>query len=218
MKKFLLMAGILVGTIFTSYSQDSHEQLKPLVAKLDQAKTADQFKALADQFGNLASSSGKSDWLSYYYAAYCNAKIGWLYERDGEEIEPFAKLSREQIQKSLSLLDTATQKKELAELYCVLSMANRAMVFINPMTYGREYGIKAGNATRLARAIAPQNPRALFIEGWEKYKTPKMWGGDKAKAKELLTQAQTELQTADMSSVLPHWGKSETAELLQNFH
>ena len=67
----------------------------------------------------------------------------------------------------------ATHKKELAEAYCVLNMLNQAKVFINPTTYGRKYGPKAHKYLRLAVKADPTNPRVLYLQGWEKYATPK---------------------------------------------
>jgi len=189
------------------------QQLQPAVAQLDKAATAKDYQQLAGQFEQLTTSE-PNNWLTWYYAAYCNAKTGWLYQDDGERIEPFADKAGQQISKALSLLDTAKQKKELAEVYVVLSMVNRDRVFINPMTYGRKYGPDAGKYVQMALKTNPSNARALWLAGWEKYATPKMWGGDKAKAKELLLQAQQHLNTqaADLN---PHWGKKETEEILK---
>jgi hypothetical protein len=217
MKKLLIIIALIAGVQFTTSAQTSAPDLKPAVAKLDQAKSVEDFKTAANEFADIAESA-KNNWLPFYYAAYCNAKIGWLYEKDGDKIEPFAQLSRQQVQRALALIDTAKQKKELSELYCVLSMANRAMVFINPMTYGREYGTKSGNATRLAGQLNPENPRALMIAGWEAYETPKKWGGDKARAKELLTQAKIKFRNDNRSGIQPHWGESETDAMLKKFN
>ncbi|HXL54834.1 MAG TPA: hypothetical protein VN958_01170, partial [Chitinophagaceae bacterium] len=184
------------------------------VAKLDKASTAKDYEQLANDFKNIADAQ-KTQWLPYYYAAFCNAKIGWFYQDDGDKIEPYADKAEEQIKKAQSLLDTSKQKKELSEVYCVLSMTNRARVFINPMTYGREYGPAAGQYTQLAKKANADNPRALYIEGWEKFSTPKMWGGDKKKAKELLTTAKQKLDSNTSSGIEPHWGKKEVEDLLK---
>jgi hypothetical protein len=209
MKKACYLIVATVTLQVTMYAQ----QLQPAVAQLDKAASAKDYQQLATQFEQLTASE-PNNWLHWYYAAYCNAKTGWLYQNDGERIEPFADKAGQQIGKALSLLDTTKQKKELSEVYVVLSMVNRDRVFINPMTYGRKYGPDAGKYVQLALKTNPSNARALWLAGWEKYATPKMWGGDKNKAKELLQQAQQHLNTqpADLN---PHWGKQETAEILK---
>ncbi|MDF2188066.1 hypothetical protein [Paraflavitalea sp. CAU 1676] len=206
----------LIASLMTigAIAQDKTEaSLQAAVGKLDNATTAKEYQQLATEFAAIARQSPTS-WLAWYYAAYSNAKTGWLYENDGDKIEPFARLAEEQGKKALALLDTARQKEETSELYCVLSMANRAWVFINPMSYGRKYGPIAGQYVQKAKAANPANPRALYLEGWEKYATPKMWGGDKKKAKELLEHAQQELTARSATGNAPHWGKREVEELL----
>ena len=215
MKKVLFVTMAVCMSLAASFAQDSHElQLQSAVARLDKATAVKDYRQLAIDFAGIAAQQ-KTNWLSWYYAAFCNAKTGWLYENDGDRIEPFANLAEEQIKKSLSLLDTATQKKELSEVYCVFNMMNRAKVFINPMTYGRQYGPLASQYLQRARSANPENPRVLYLEGWEKYATPKMWGGDKQKAKELLEQALQQLNAQVVSDNSPHWGKQEVEALLK---
>ncbi len=193
----------------------SENQVKASVSRLDHATTIKDYQQLASDFEREAGTL-KIQWLPYYYAAYCNAKTGWLNEEDPDNIEPFANKAEEQIRKAQSLLDTASQKKELSEIYCVLSMLNRARVFMNPSTYGPKYGPAASNFIRLALKLNPENPRALFLEGWEKYTTPKMWGGDKAKAKELLETARQKLNGESSSGVNPHWGRKDVDGILRD--
>lgn len=215
MKKviFLVVAALTMMTA-TRAQEANVQHLQSAVAKLASASNVKKYQQLASEFANIAEAQ-KTNWLPWYYAAFCNAKIGWLLENDGDLIEPFAKKAEVQIQKSLSLLDTAKQKKELSEVYCVLSMVKRANVFINPMTYGRQYGPAASQYIQSARRIDPENPRAIYLEGWEKYATPKMWGGDKKKAKELLELATQRLNTQQVSDNYPHWGKKEVEETLK---
>lgn len=215
MKKAIFLAVASLFILTTTHAQTGNDQqLNSAVTRLSNATNVKNYQQLATEFANIAEAE-KTNWLPWYYAALCNAKIGWLYEDDGDLIEPFAKKADAQIKKALSLLDSAKQKKELSEVYCVLSMVNRANVFINPMTYGRQYGPAASQYIKLARQVNPQNPRAVYLEGWEKYSTPKMWGGDKQKAKELLEQAAKQLNAQQVSGSYPHWGKKEVEEVLK---
>jgi hypothetical protein len=54
----------------------------------------------------------------------------------------------------------------------------------------------------------------LYLLGWQKFATPKMWGGDKALAKQLLTEAKQKLGDDPASGLEPHWGKKEVEEIL----
>jgi hypothetical protein len=67
---------------------------------------------------------------------------------------------------------------------------------------------------KFAEKINPDNPRALYLDGWEKFSTPKMWGGDKTKAKELLLIAKQKLEGNSSPGIEPHWGKKEVEDIL----
>lgn len=215
MKKAILMMMTAFLMITATWAQDTNDQqLQAAVSKLDKAVAVKEYRQLAIDFVGIAEQQ-KTNWLAWYYAALCNAKTGWLYQDDGDKIEPFANLATEQGKKALSLLDTARQKKELSEVYCVLSMAERAKVFINPMSYGPKHGPVAGQYVQRAKAADPANARVAYLEGWEKYATPKMWGGDKKKAKELLEQALQQLNAQGTAGTDPHWGKPDVESLLK---
>jgi len=182
MKKTILIMATTIMMYSITQAQGAYtQQMLSQVPKLDNAVTVRDYQQLADDFLRIADTE-KTQWLPYYYAAFCNAKIGWLKQDDPDNIDFFANRADEEIRKAQSLLDTAKQRNELSEVYCVLSMINRARVFINPQTYGRQYGPAASQYTRLAEKINPGNPRALYLDGWEKFSTPKMWGGNKTKA------------------------------------
>src|ERR1700730_14196062 len=150
MKKTIFLITTVFMVSFAAKAQDDYsKQMQATVSRLDKANSIKDYQQLADDFKTIADGQ-KTQWLPYYFAGFCNAKIGWLYQDDGDKIEPFADKAQEEIKKAQSLLDTATQAKELSEVFCVLSMINQARVFINPMTYGRQYGPAAGRYIQLA--------------------------------------------------------------------
>lgn len=215
MKKIIFLTAAVTFLFATVFAQQTYEQqMQAELTNLDQAKNINEYSQLATNFERIAATQ-KAQWLPFYYAAFCNAKIGWLkQDKDPDNIGPFADKAEQQIEKAKSLLDT-TQQKQLSELYCIFSMINRARVFINPQTYGPQYGPLASRYTYLARQRDPDNPRALYLEGWEKFATPKMWGGDKAKAKELLAEAKQKLDAHPASGLEPRWGKTEVEDILR---
>ncbi|MCW3119260.1 MAG: hypothetical protein JWM28_3342 [Chitinophagaceae bacterium] len=214
MKNSVLIIMTLALLQLTAPAQNASKELEATVENLDKAKTVKDYQGLADHFLKIAELE-KTNWLSWYYAAFCNAKIGWLYQEDGDKIEPYANLADEQITKSQALLDTGKQKNELSEAYCVVAMFNKAKVFMNPATYGAKFGPRAFNYMLLAQKTNPENPRAMFLLGWEKFYTPKAYGGDKAKAKEWFTNAKQKLEINSAARAYPHWGKTEVEGLLK---
>ncbi|WP_143305478.1 hypothetical protein [Chitinophaga vietnamensis] len=208
MKK--LMTVLLVLLVSHTFAQGNGDALQQAVTRLDQAKTVKDYEALEKTFTGIA--GGNNNWLPYYYAALCNARIGFLLQDDGERIEPYSNRGEEQAKKAISLLDTAKQRQEAAEVYTVMSMVYRTKVFINPMTYGRRFGPLSDQYLKLARRFSPDNPRALYLAAWTKYYTPKLWGGDKDEAKRLARESLAKL--GNSSGVAPHWGKAEDEALL----
>lgn len=217
MKKVIVLILILFAgnSISSAQSQTFNTQMETAVSRLANARSIGDYQKLANDFTRIAAGN-QTQWLPHYYAAYCNTRIGWMYEKaDPEKIEPFVTVAGQQIAKAKSLLDSTTQKNEMAEIYCVMSMIKRAWVFINPMTYGREYGIAAKEFFEKGKAIDPGNPRILYLEAWEKYHAPKMWGGDKEKAKELAMLAIKKLESNQSTAIYPQWGKSACEDILK---
>lgn len=199
--------------------------ITPYVTKLDNAGAVRDYQALANDFARIAGAY-PNEWLGYYYSAYCNARMAWLYQNDADKIEPFAKQAETQIRKAESL--AGADNKALSEIYCVWSMIDQAYVFISPMGNGPQYGPVAAQYREKSKKANPDNPRAIYMEGWAKYNTPKLWGGDKDKAKELLQQALEKLKSplappassvpgASLSTVFPHWGKADCEALLAQY-
>lgn len=210
----ILLLGMLPAWLAATAQQAAgyEDQLQTAVSELDKAGEVADYQKLESYFTRLAEAR-ETDWLPWYYAAFCNAKIGFLYQNEGERIEPFSKRGEVQIGKALSLLDTARQKAELSEIYVVMSMVNQSKVFINPMTYGPKFGPLAHQYLQQAKKLAPENPRVIYLEAWQKYNAPKMWGGDKDKARELAGKALEKLETASPGTQ-PHWGRTESAAIL----
>jgi hypothetical protein len=211
--KRLITTILLICSVAFTFAQngDYASQLEASVKKLDQAKSVSDFQGLEKTFVQLGNTK-KTEWLPYYYAAFCNAKIGFLLQDDGEKIEPYSVRGEAQIKKSESL--AKSDSKALAEIYIVRAMIYRTKVFISPMTMGREFGPLSDQFLKKAQKLDAENPRAIYLDAWTKYYTPKLWGGDKDLAKELAAKAVQKLAGTTFS-VMPHWGKAESEVLLR---
>lgn len=215
MKKLMLLLSALISFALLTHAQDP--QLTSAVAGLDYAKTVRDYQDLAARFIKTGNAH-KTNWLPYYYAAFCNARIGFLLQDDGERLEPFSNEGENYAKLAQELLKNNGSNKEQAELYTLLSMIYRTKIFINPMTNGRKYGPASQQYLDKALQLDPGNPRALYLQAWAKYHTPKMWGGDKAEARKLLAEAMKKLSEQPLTdSVSPHWGKVEGRELQEKW-
>src|SRR5258708_6282742 len=200
--------------------------ITPYVSRLDNAASVTDYQALANDFTRVTNAY-PNEWLGYYYAAYCYTRIAWSYKDNGDKIEPFARQAETLIRKAEAL--AGSDNKALSEIYCVWSMVDRAYVFISPMSNGRTYGPPANQYIEKAKKANPDNARALYLDGWAKYNTPKLWGGDKGKAKELFQQPLEKLKVnpgspanspspvGSASPAFPHWGKPDIEALLAEY-
>ena len=113
--------------------------MKAYVSRLDKVSSINDYQELAYDFLRFAKTQ-KADWLPYYYAAFCNARIGWLMQEDPDKIDFFADKAEEEIKKAQSFIDTGSQKNELSEICTIYQMLNQARVFINPGKIPRKSG------------------------------------------------------------------------------
>ncbi|QNL50975.1 hypothetical protein H8S90_05135 [Olivibacter sp. SDN3] len=212
MKTFIIMTLFvhLCSTRLLLAQEDT--SLEQAVSQLDQAQSVTDYEGLATTFEQLANK--QDSWLPPYYAALCYVKIGFLYQDEGDRIEPYSTRGKERIDQAIALIDTATGKKDYAEALVVQSLVYRINVYINPMTYGPRFGPLSDKSLQQALALNPDNPRAIYVAAWLKYHTPKTWGGDKNRAKELAIKSLALLKKSPQKGIQPHWGKQENQALL----
>src|SRR5689334_24554753 len=115
MKKAILIIAAIITMYVTVHAQDAYtQQMQATVTRLDNANTVKDYQQLANDFLRIADVQ-KTQWLPYYYAAFSNAKVGWLKQNnDPDNIESFANKGEDEIKKALSLIDTSKQKTELS--------------------------------------------------------------------------------------------------------
>lgn len=210
----MILLGTLTLSTATVAQQNVHQaQLKAAVTELDNAGDVAGYRKLEGYFVRLAEADA-TNWLPWYYAALCNANIAFLYQQEGERILPFSERGEQQIKTALSLLDTTKQRSALSEVYVVMNRIYQSRVYVNPMTYGPKYGPVAQQYQQHAKRLNPDNPRVVYLEAWMKYYAPRMYGGDKVRAKELARQALKMLEGSAEDGTKPHWGKKECMALL----
>ncbi|MCS7037844.1 MAG: hypothetical protein NZM41_14345, partial [Saprospiraceae bacterium] len=89
------------------------------------------------------------------------------------------------------------------------SMAASMRVRLSPIFNGARYGRLADEMLEKAQQINPDNPRVYVQRASNLYFTPRMWGGDKEKAREVLVVAERKFSAFQPASELhPDWGRS----------
>lgn len=209
-KVFLMLLGSLVVTASFAQSEKFVKAMEANVALLDSAKTPDALKDLANTFERIADAE-KTQWLPFYYAAYCNVMAGtFSMPMDGSFgdnsaiVDPYA-------DKAEKLLNSAIElTKGNTEIYCVQKMIHSLRLMGNAMARYMTEGPLAEAALANAKEANAGNPRIYILEAQDKFYTPEQFGGSKTEAKVLFEKAQSLFETyKPESSIAPNWGKGQ---------
>lgn len=190
---------LLSVTITNAQSDKFQKSMENYVSKLDTASSASTFKALANGFERIATAE-KTQWLPYYYSAYCYV-LGAFMQRDPQELDKIADKSELLLNKA----DSLSQKN--SEIACLMSMVNSARIMVDPQNRGMKYGMLSSQYLMTAKNLDPTNPRPYLLEAQSKIYTPEQWGGGKVAAKKSLDEGKSRLETFKPASKLhPTWG------------
>ena len=209
MKKLLLLAVILfIATISFSQSEKFTQAMKKNLGAMDSSfkNPADLLK-LANSFERIATAE-KSEWLPYYYAAFCQVNLGFM-EQDKSKVDALA-------DKASSLIAAADLlAPNNSEISCIKSMIASCHMMVDPMTRWQEYGAESSSNMEASMSQDPTNPRPYYLKGQGLKYTPEQFGGGCATAKPALETAVEKYATFKPASELhPSWGKEIARQLI----
>ena len=152
----------------------------------------------------------KTSYLPNYYVALINATSAFT-EKDKTKLDLM-------LTKAQDVLDIEMIKDQNnAELYVMQALIYTAWVVADPMTNGQKYSVKVMEAYAKAKAIDPNNPRAVFGEADYQLGGAKWTGVDTKplcvqvdKAVELFATFKPE------TSFSPKWGLERALEVQKN--
>ena len=207
-KTFLLIAIISFSNLLFSQSDNYVGAMKKNIAMLDSAMQKQNAAELANNFERIGDAE-KTQWLPYYYAAYCNILTGYT-EKDKNKLDGIADKAEELITKAVGLAG-----RENSEIDVIKSMIATTHMSVDPMTRYMKYGQASSENIKKAAALDPTNPRPVYLEGQSKFYTPEAFGGGKAPAKVLFNKALIMFDAfKPQSELYPTWGKSATQYFL----
>lgn len=209
--KHLIVFLIAISATMLAHAQSEKyaSAMKNNIAQLDSMHDPNKLAELANNFERIADAE-KSQWLPYYYAAYCQV-MNSLVDQDKSKNDAIADKADQLIKKAEEL-----NGGENSETCVIKSMIATAHMMVDPQSRFMQYGQSSSIELIKAKKLDPSNPRPVLLEGQSKFFTPEQYGGGKAQAKELFTKA---LQLFDQfkptSDLSPTWGKSATNYFLQ---
>ena len=212
MKKSIVTAlAICLVSLAFAQSDKYMNAMKANIIQLDSIYQKNNGAELANNFTRIADAE-KTQWLPYYYAAYCTV-VQAFTEKDNSKKDAIADKAADLIKKAEIVLgnensETNVIKSEIATVHLTVDPQNRYM------TYGPE---SAENLKKSA-ALDPTNPRPVLLEAQGKFYTPEAFGGGKEVAKPLFEKAAKMFETFKPETNLsPVWGKANVDYFLSQY-
>lgn len=209
MKKTILSLLIISLSIVTFAQSDKYvPAMEKNIALLDSAMQKGTLGSLANNFERIADAE-KTQWLPYYYAAYCTVMNAFM-EQDKSKTDAIADKASDLITKAEGLAG-----KENSEIDVIKSMIASSHMMVDPQNRYMKYGAASSENIKKAEALDPTNPRPVYLEAQAKFYTPAAFGGGKDVAKPLFEKALAMFDTFKPASELyPTWGRSTTQYFL----
>ena len=211
MKK-LLLAMLLFATVGIFAQTTFDKVMTEKIAKIDQAKTPEDFTALSNDFARIGDKE-KTQWLPYYYAAHTSIEKGRNLMRTGKvsDLDAIAAEAQNYLDKASDL------SKENAELWILQKMIHSLKMMVDTQARFMSEGMLAADALSKAEKIDPENPRISLLKAEDTYYTPEQFGGSKEKGLQLFQKSMDQfIVYHPKTSLDPNWGKMEAEYFLTN--
>lgn len=165
MKTIIILCTFFTITVINA--QSSYEKGMGRAFELWENKNQDEAIHLFERIAK----AEKENWLPYYYAAQVHITTTFSL-KDAEEIESRLKKAQEYLNEAKAL------SKENAEILIMEALLNTAYVAYKPSEYGMTLSAKVEQLYQKAKALEPENPRAILYHAEWKMGSAKFFGND----------------------------------------
>ena len=200
MKKLSLIA-LAISLASASFAQSDRyvSAMKGNIAQIDSASMG-KGTELANNFERIGDAE-KTQWLPYYYAAYCTIIQG-MVEQDASKKDAIADKAKGFIDKAEAILG-----KENSETDVIKAMIATVYMTVDPQSRYMTYGPQIKELTEKSKSLDSTNPRPLLLQAENTFYTPEAYGGGKDVAKPLFDKASA-LNEAfkPETEISPNWG------------
>jgi hypothetical protein len=212
MKKYFLFAALICFTSITFAQSDKYlNAMKTNISQIDSMMGKGNSTELANNFERIADAE-KTQWLPYYYAAYCTVVTAYN-EKDVSKKDAIADKATQLIDKSEAILG-----KENSETDVVKSMIATAHMMVDPQSRYMTYGPQSATLIEKSKSLDSTNPRPVLLQAENTFYTPEAFGGGKDAAKPFFDTAQSlDDNFKPESELSPNWGKGAIAYFLSQY-
>jgi hypothetical protein len=210
MKKIMFAAILTLSAqvLMAQPSDKFNNAMKKNVEAIDSAfKNPASLLALANNFDRIGEAE-KTQWLPYYYAAFCQVNYGFM-ESDKSKTDGMADKAMVFIEKADAL------NPNNSEISCIKSMIASCHMMVDPMNRYMEYGAESSKQLEVAMQQDPSNPRPEMLIGQALKYTPEQFGGGCKTATVQLEAAMKKFEAFKPASPIdPNWGKERAIQIL----
>jgi hypothetical protein len=212
MKKLFLFAVITCFASLAFAQSDKYiAAMKANISQIDSMMGKGNGAELANNFERIADAE-KTQWLPYYYAAYCTIMQGYA-EKDNSKKDAIADKAKQLIDKAESILG-----KENSEIDVIKSMIATTHMTVDPQSRYMTYGAEISEHLEKSKSLDPTNPRPVLVQAENTFYTPEQFGGGKDAAKPLFDQASKLFDAFKPETELsPNWGRSAITFFLSQY-
>ena len=212
MKKLFLLAVIVCLANITFAQSDKYvSAMKANIALLDSIMTKGNGTELANNFERIADAE-KTQWLPYYYAAYCIITQAYT-EQDNSKKDAIADKAKQLIDKAEAILG-----KENSETNVIKSMIATAHMTVDPQNRYMTYGPQITEYLEKSKSLDSTNPRPVLVQAENTFYTPEQFGGGKDAAKVFFDKAKTlDENFKPETEIAPNWGKQAIQYFLSQY-
>lgn len=191
---------------FPVFAADYEATMKANIQKIGEAKTLADYTTLASQFERIANTE-KTKWQPRYYAVLCYLNAVTLLQLSDDEKSAL-------LDKAQPIMDKLKENfKNESEVFALQGFLYEMR--IKGMTSAIKYSSLATEVLEEAEKLNPANPRVYYLQGMNKFHTPKAFGGGKNNAKPLFEKAKVLFAAQKPASSLdPIWGDSQNNRML----
>ena len=212
MKKSILSAVFILFAGFTFAQSAKYESaMKANISRLDSMAVKNSAEDLSNSFIRIGDAE-KTQWLPYYYGAYCKA-FQALAEKDNSKKDALADKATELITKAETILG-----KENSETDVIKSMIATAHMMVDPASRYMTYGQDISSNLQKAEALDSTNPRPVLVQAQNTFFTAEQYGGGKDAAKPMFKKAQQLFSSFKPETDLsPAWGQTSLNYFLSQY-
>ena len=201
---------LLISSVFCDkYPEKYYTSMDKALENLNLAETEDDYLKVSNYFYRI-SNAVKTDWLSSYYYALCNARIS-RFQDDNDIKEIYLDKALDTIN-PYELIDTV----KLDSIAYSEINALKALIYaakISSMSSAMKYGPLSGKSIEKSIKFNPGNPRPYFLNAQSKFYTPSAFGGGVDKALPLFEEALKYYDEFEASKYWPNWGEEDCRNL-----